>query len=165
MFYQSDNVISFGCFRMPHFLKLTLFNGKESLESVFLQLMQSEIARLKVIPSSDTNLKIIFHIQWVPLTGIMDNVINRLMVSNYPDLQVPNYTLITNIGWNSFAYRYYLVNGISYGLAQSDPIKRRPLYQIGSKNLQLTPLYVITLGHQELDNINRMITVTGYLYM
>jgi hypothetical protein len=98
MFYQSDNVISFGCFSMPHFLKLTLFNGKESLESVFLQLMQSEIARLKVIPSSDTNLKIIFHIQWVPLTGIMDNVINRLMVSNYPDLQVPNYTLITNIG-------------------------------------------------------------------
>ncbi len=28
-----------------------------------------------------------------------------------------------------FGYCYHLVNGISYGLAQSDPIKRHPLYK------------------------------------
>jgi hypothetical protein len=29
---------------------------------------------------------------------------------------------------NMLGYRYHSVNGISYGLAQSKPIKRHPLY-------------------------------------
>ncbi len=36
----------------------------------------------------------------------------------YPNLQVQNYSYI---GWSSFAYWNHLVNGISYGLAKSDP--------------------------------------------
>jgi hypothetical protein len=31
------------------------------------------------------------------------------------------------MGENIFGYYYHSVNGISYGLAQTDPIKRRPL--------------------------------------
>ena len=34
---------------------------------------------------------------------------------------------IISIG-NIFGYWYHSVNGINYGLSQSDPIKRRPLY-------------------------------------
>ncbi len=47
----------------------------------------------------------------------------------YPDLQVPNYSVIPNIGLSSFTYEYYLVNGICYGLTQSDPIKWGPPYK------------------------------------
>ncbi len=39
---------------------------------------------------------------------------------------------MSNIGWNSFAYKYYSVNGINYGQAQSDPNKQSPLCQDSS---------------------------------
>jgi hypothetical protein len=51
----------------------------------------------------------------------MDNGINPFMESN---LQVSNDSVIPNMGWSSFAHWYHLVNGIIYGLAQSDPIKQ-----------------------------------------
>ncbi len=44
------------------------------------------------------------------------------------DWLVSNYSFIPNTGRSSFSYCYHLVNGISYGLAQSDPIKQHPLY-------------------------------------
>ena len=50
-------------------------------------------------------------LQWALLNEIMDFGINRLMESN-----LSRFTS--------------LVNGISYGLTQSDPIKSRPLYKI-----------------------------------
>jgi hypothetical protein len=53
------------------------------------------------------------------LKGITDNGINRLMESNS---KVPNYSFIPKVGWASFLYCYHLVNGISYGVAQSDSI-------------------------------------------
>jgi hypothetical protein len=49
------------------------------------------------------------------------NGINRLLESDYPDLQVPNYSLIPKVGCYSFAYKYLLVNWICYGMAQRDP--------------------------------------------
>ena len=45
----------------------------------------------------------------------------------YPNLQVPNYPFIPNLGRSSFAPRYHSVYGISYGLTQSDSVKQRPL--------------------------------------
>jgi hypothetical protein len=45
----------------------------------------------------------------------------------FQDWQVPNYSFIWNSDWSSFAYSYCSVNGICYGLDQSDSIKRCPL--------------------------------------
>jgi hypothetical protein len=44
-----------------------------------------------------------------------------------PDLPVPNLSLNSISVSSAFAYYYHLVNGISSVLAQSDPIKPRPL--------------------------------------
>jgi hypothetical protein len=78
-------------------------------------------------------LNVIIHLwlHWVPLNGIMDNRIIWFMEPNWPRLNKSQRSL-NSILWvrNVFGYCYYLVNWISYCLAQSDPIKRRPLYQI-----------------------------------
>ena len=51
------------------------------------------------------------------------------MVSNWPRLSKHQMYLNTILcEENMFGYCYHSVNGISYGLAQSEPIKRRPLY-------------------------------------
>ncbi len=55
----------------------------------------------------------------MPLNGITDIGINLLMESYS---KVPNYSFIPKVGSGSFLYCFYSVNGISYGLAQSDPI-------------------------------------------
>ncbi len=62
-------------------------------------------------------------LQWVPLNGITVNGINRSMESSI--------TIFLNLVYvsSSFAYFYHLVNGISLGLGQSDPIKRRLVFQ------------------------------------
>ena len=67
--------------------------------------------------------------QWATPNLIMDNGIIRLMGSNWPRLNNSQMSL-NNILFvqNKLGHCYPSVNGISYGLAQSDPIKQRPLY-------------------------------------
>jgi hypothetical protein len=63
-------------------------------------------------------------LRWVPLNGITINGIIQLMGSNWPRL-IKSQISVNIILYvrNIFGYSYHLVNGISYGLAQSDPIK------------------------------------------
>ncbi len=51
------------------------------------------------------------------------------MESNWPRLSKHQMSLnsVLCVG-NIFGYCYHLINGISYDLAQREPIKRRPLY-------------------------------------
>jgi hypothetical protein len=67
-------------------------------------------------------------IQWTSLNGIAVNGIIRLMGSkcsrlNMSQMSLNNILCIRNL----FGYWYHSVNGINFGLAQSDPIKQRPL--------------------------------------
>jgi hypothetical protein len=43
----------------------------------------------------------------------------------YSDLQAQNYSIVPKVDFNSFAFKYHSVYGISYCLAQSDPIKQQ----------------------------------------
>ncbi len=70
--------------------------------------------------------------------------INRLMKSSLSRLTSTKLLFLnTNLGWSRFAYGYHLVNGISKGLAQSDPIKRRLLKVIQWSPIIVTSVYVI----------------------
>ena len=81
-------------------------------------------------------------IQWKPLNVITDNVIIRLMGSNFSCLSNPKSLLMCN----SFAYCYHLVNVISLAWSQSDHIKRLPLYYSISIKIQQTKIYLNFCG-------------------
>jgi hypothetical protein len=66
---------------------------------------------------------------WATHNGIMDNGIIRLMGSNWPRLNSSQMSHDNTLCiQNKFGYGYHSVNWISFGQAQSDPIKQRPLY-------------------------------------
>ena len=62
------------------------------------------------------------------LNGITDNGINWLMGSNLSHLTNTKSPFPPYCMFISLAYLYQSVIGISLSLSQSDPIKRRPLY-------------------------------------
>ncbi len=70
----------------------------------------------------------------------------------YPDVKVPSYSVIPNIGWSSFTYEYHSVNGISYGLAQRDPIKWQPLYL---KRNKISKIYLTQIKENRTEIIQR----------
>ncbi len=76
---------------------------------------------------------LLFHqpiLQWAPLNGITVKGIIWLMGSNWPRLIMSQFSLNSiHCVRSIFSYYYHSVNGISYGLVQSNPIKRRPLYR------------------------------------
>jgi hypothetical protein len=76
-----------------------------------------------------------FIMQWMPLNGITVNGISRLLES---DFMVP-FAIHYYIKMTS--YCYHSINGIRYGLAQSDPIKQRLLYL----SFQVANLYLLLI--------------------
>ncbi len=78
-----------------------------------------------------------------------------LIESNNPDLQAPNYSFIPRTGWSSFTYCYHSVNGISYGLAQSDPMKHRPLYLKPHGEISFMDIYFV--NKNDYANLSRPI--------
>ena len=73
-------------------------------------------------------------IQWMPLNGITDNGINRLMESNLSRFSRPK-----------------KVNGISLGLAQSDPINWHLLF------FQILKNKMMNQNHDEIDFIAKIL--------
>ena len=69
------------------------------------------------------------HIQWALLNGIMVNRIIWLMVSNWPWLSKQQMSLNSILCIEHLSgYSHHWINGISCGLAQSEPIKWCLLY-------------------------------------
>jgi hypothetical protein len=76
----------------------------------------------------------------------------KLIQIEHSQISLNNILCIGNI----FGYCYHLVYEISYGLAQSDPIKRRPLYQ--KQNLNCLILACLALS-EKIDKLGLTLTV------
>ncbi len=116
------NVITLTLSQSDHKKQLQLYLLKFICLNYLIRRIWSIFSRLywdqlKLLTSAVTLL-------WAPLYVIADNVCNQI----YPELQVPNYSVIPNVNLSSLFCKFHSVNGISYGLAQSDPIRMGPLY-------------------------------------
>ncbi len=110
--------------------------------------------------SNDDIVKYI--VQWTVLNWITDNGKNQWIESEFKRFTSAKYSEIPNIGWSSFTYWYHLVNGICYGLAQSDPIKR--LLQYMSRNVPKF-INIIKGIYQPMITISTMKEIVWIIFM